>query len=239
MKLIGKTANRDTTSDDEHGLDRRRDRPERTGRDEPRPVVTDQDIRVLTKGEDFGVYRAHRRFGGIDAGAAISGLLAATGMAALLGALAGAVGTIGYQLDAPSDAEAVTVGSFIAGLVVLVLSFLVGGWVAGRVARYDGGINGLVTAIAFFALSAVMAGLGAWLGDEYDVFTDLRLPQWFNESATTVTAVLSAIVVLAVSLAAGWLGGVAGSHWHHRVDRYLAEHAQGGKPVSTETLLRD
>jgi hypothetical protein len=202
-----------------------------------RAVVTEDDIQVMTRGEDLGVYRAKRRFGGLDLGAAVAGTLAATGMAALLGSLVGAIGTIGYQLDdGTPDADTVNSGGFIAGLVVLVLSFLVGGWVAGRVARYDGGLNGLVSAGIFVVFSAITAGLGAWLGDRYDIFADVSLPQWFSNQASA-TAVLSILVALAVMVAAGWFGGVIGSRYHRKADAYLAEYAQGGRPVTAETLL--
>ena len=203
-----------------------------------RAVVTEDDIEVLTGGEDLGMYRAHRRYGGFDAGAALAGLLAATGMTALLGGIAGAIGTIGYQLDTDASTDTMSTGGFVAGLVVLLLSFLVGGWVAGRVARYEGGLNGLVAAGLFIALSAIMAGMGAWFGERYDIFADIRLPQWFS-NFSNATAILSAVVALVVMVAAGWFGGVLGSRYHRRVDTYLAEYAQGGRKVTAETLIDD
>ena len=196
-----------------------------------RAVVTEDDIEVMTGGEDLGMYRAHRRYGGFDAGAALAGLLAATGMTALLGGIASAIGTIGYQLDTGASTDTISTGGFIAGLVVLLLSFLVGGWVAGRVARYEGGLNGLVAAGLFIVLSAIMAGMGAWFGDRYDIFADIRLPQWFSNTSSA-TAILSAVVALVVMVAAGWFGGVLGSRYHRRVDTYLAEYAQGGRKVT-------
>jgi hypothetical protein len=197
---------------------------DRTG---ARPVVTDEDIRTMTGGEDLGIYRAHRRFGGFDPGAAISGALAAVGMTALVGGLAGGLGTVGYQLDVERDTQTLSTGGFIAGLAVLVLSFLVGGWVAGRVGRYDGGKNGLGAAVIFVVLSAVVAGLGAWFGDQYNVFANLELPQWFTTQANSATGILSAVVALIVVLGAGWLGGKAGEHYHRKADAYLAEYAEG------------
>jgi hypothetical protein len=159
-------------------------------------------------------------------------------MTALLGGIASAIGTIGYQLDANADTDTLSTGGFVAGLVVLLLSFLVGGWVAGRVARYEGGLNGLVAAGLFIALSAIMAGMGAWFGERYDIFADIRLPQWFS-NFSNATAILSAVVALVVMVAAGWFGGVLGSRYHRRVDTYLAEYAQGGRKVTAETLIDD
>jgi len=112
-----------------------------------RRVMTDDDIEIITGGEDLGVYRARRRFGGFDLGASIAGLMAGVGLMAVLAGIAGGVGTVGYQYDAPANADTVTTGGFIAGLAIIVLSFLFAGWVAGRSARYDGGRNGVITAV--------------------------------------------------------------------------------------------
>jgi hypothetical protein len=208
-------------------------------RDEPedRPVLTERDVRVMTRGQDLGVYRARRRFGGLDLGAAIAGLLSAVGLATLLGGIAGAIGTIGYQLDVQRDRETLSAGGFIAGLVVLVVAFLVGGWVAGRSARYDGGRNGFASSVLFLVLSAGLAAVGAWFGEQYDVLNRFQLPQWFNDQSWTALAIVSAVVGVVVMLTAGWFGGIMGSWYHRRVDNYLAEYAQGGRPVTAETLM--
>jgi hypothetical protein len=220
-------------------VDRADVREREDGRDETddRPVLTERDVRVMTRGQDLGVYRARRRFGGFDAGAAIAGLLAAVGLAALVGGIAGAIGTIGYQLDVQRDEQTLSTGGFLAGLAVLLVAFLVGGWVAGRSARYDGGRNGLASAILFLVLSAGLAAIGAWFGEQYDVLNRIQLPQWFHEQNWTALAVVSAVVGVVVMLAAGWIGGVMGSWYHRRVDNYLAEYAQGGRPVTAETLM--
>lgn len=159
------------------------------------------------------------RFGGSDVAAILAGMLAALGSLALLGGLAAAAGSIGYQygLDEASD-ESLGIGGFVAGLVVLVLSFLIGGWVAGRMARYDGGRNGLLTALSFVALAAALSGLGAWVGSEYDVLDEFELPQWFRDGDYTTEAIISAAAAVALSLLAGWLGGKLGERYHRRAD---------------------
>jgi len=212
------------------------------GADHP---LSDADLRTITGGEDFGVYRAHRRFGGFDPGAAFAGLLAAVGMTVLIGGIAGAVGTISYQMDVQRDTETLSGGGFIAGLVVLLLSFLVSGWVAGRVARYDGGKNGVAAAVLFLVLSAVLAALGAALGDQYDVFANVALPQWFTANTNTGLAVLSAVVALVVMVASAWFGGRIGSRYHRKADAYLAEYAGAnaagvtGRAVVNDSIDRD
>ena len=183
---------------------------------------TDRHVRVADDGRAVEVVDVRQRFGGIDVGASIAGALAALGVTVLLGGIAGSIGTVGYQLDLERGTDTLSAGGLAAGLVVLLAAFLIGGWVAGRMARYDGGKNGLLTAVWFIVVAAVLAGAGAWLGDKYDVFTDLRVPQWFSSNATTTGAIVSGVVAAAVMLIAGLVGGIIGSRYHVRADEYLA-----------------
>ena len=189
----------------------------------------DDGIEVHAVGHDRGLTEARRRFGGVDLPAALAGLLAAIGSLVLLGGIAGAIGRVGYEygLDGARE-EDLTVGGFAAGVVVLLVSFLVGGWVAGRMARYDGGRNGLVTALLFLVLAAGLAALGTWAGNEYDVFDDVNLPQWFRSGEYTGQAIASAAVAIAVALLAAWFGGRAGERYHRRADETIVATRDGG-----------
>lgn len=113
---------------------------------------------------DVGVEDTRARFGGVDIPATIAGALAALGTAALLAGIAAGAGSVGYQLGLDGDTDDVTTAGLIAGLATLALAFLIGGWVAGRVARYDGGRNGLLSVLWFVLLAAATAALGAWVG---------------------------------------------------------------------------
>lgn len=184
-------------------------------------------VRVTSVSHDPGVEEARARFGGIDIPATLAGALAALGVAALLAGVLAAAGTYGYQLGLDDAEEKLTAGGLIGGLVTLFLAFLVGGWVAGRVARYDGGRNGLLTAFWFVLLAAATAALGAWAGDEYDVFRNVNLPQWFSSDALTGAAIATGLVALAVMLGAGWLGGRLGERYHRRADDLVARTRPG------------
>ena len=137
-------------------------------------------VRVTPVRGDVGLTEAHRRFGGLDVPASLAGMLCALGTAVLLAGLATGAGTIGYQRGVGGNESSLSLAGLIGGLVVLVVAFLAGGWVAGRMARYDGARNGLMTAGAFIVLAAVVTGLGAWLGDRYDFFSRVNLRQWFS-----------------------------------------------------------
>lgn len=95
-------------------------------------------------------------------------------------------------------------------------------------ARYDGGRNGLMTRVWFLLRAAAIAALGAWVGQSYDVFDRLSLPQSFSANARTTTAVATGVLALAVMLMAGWLGGRLGGRYHPGPDHLIAAKREGG-----------
>jgi len=149
-----------------------------------------------------------------DLPATIAGALAALGTLVLLSSLLGAVaGTIGYQTGI--DGQELSIGGLIGGLVVLFLACLVGGWVAGRMARHKGGLHGLVAVLWLVALAAVLAALAALAGDKYDITERVGLPSWFSSDAFGAAAIGTGLLALALALLGGWLGGRLGER-HER-----------------------
>ena len=178
-----------------------------------------------------GVGAARDRFGGIDVPASLVGMLVALALLTLLGGLIGAaIGAIGYQTGVEGDnVEDVSIASFIGGAITLFIAFLIGGWAAGRMARYDGGRNGLMTAIWAIILAAILSALAAALGDKYDVLRNVDLPQWFSQDALTIGGIISALVAIAIMLVAGWLGGLWGARYHRRADETITGTRLGGR----------
>lgn len=89
------------------------------------------------------VSEVYERYGKPDLLASVVGMLAGFGTLVFLGALiAAGAGGIDYQLNLINDQgdldEASIVGLIVAATVVFV-SFIVGGFAAGRMARYRGG----------------------------------------------------------------------------------------------------
>lgn len=195
-------------------------------------------MRVRDVREDVGVSEVRRRFGGLDIPASLAGMLAALGLTVLLGGLLAGAGSVGYQVGLRGDADDLSVGGLIAGLVVLLVAFLVGGWVAGRIARYDGARNGLMTAVWFLVLGAGVSVLGAWLGDRYDFLGDVHLPQWFSGDARTAAAIGTGLLAVVVTVLAATLGGKAGQRYHQRADELLVRTRPGGI-ASTRDLADD
>ncbi|RBY79040.1 hypothetical protein DQ239_05055 [Blastococcus sp. TF02-09] len=168
----------------------------------------------------------HDRFGGIKWGAAFFGWLSANGLAVILIALASAGGlAIGLsQLDAADDAadQADTIG--IAGgivlLVVLFLAYLAGGYVAGRMARFDGARQGIAVWVIGLLVVLALALAGLVFGSEYNVLQQLDLPRIpIDEGTLTTGGIIALVAVLLVTLLGAILGGKLGDRFHRKVDR--------------------
>jgi hypothetical protein len=190
--------------------------------------VRGDNVRVARVGGDVGVSEARRRFGGLDVPASLAGMLCALGTTVLLAGLVAGAGTVGYQRGVRGDESTLSVAGLIGGLAILVVAFLTGGWVAGRMARYDGVRNGVMTALWFVVLAAVLALLGVWLGDRYDFLRRVDLPQWFDDGADSAAAVGTGLLAVVVMLAAGAVGGGLGARYHRKADRVIVASRPGG-----------
>ena len=176
-----------------------------------------------------GVDRTRQReeFGGINWGAAFFGWLVAVGVAVLLtGILAAAGAAIG--LTEPSTAseaqstspETLSLAGAIALLVVLGIAYYCGGYVAGRMSRFDGARQGIGAWVVGLLITIGAAILAVIAGSEYNVVERANLPRLpiGEETLTTGGAIATVAIVLGTLLFAA-LGGIAGARYHRKVDR--------------------
>jgi len=179
-------------------------------------------------GGSENVSEIYERYGKSDFLASVMGMFTGLGVLVFLSALlAAGAGGIDYQLNVINAEgtldESSVMGLIIAGIVVFA-SFVAGGFAAGRMARYNGGLNGLGAGLWMILLVAVFAALGAWVGTEYNAFGGADLPNWFAqldvEELTTMAIVASAVLVVA-TLAGGYVGGRIGEMYHTKVDAAL------------------
>jgi len=170
------------------------------------------------------------RFGGIKWGAAFFGWLSANGLAVILVALLSAAGVAlglanGVSTDEAADqalqqADTVGLGGAIGILVVLFLAYLAGGYVAGRMARFDGARQGLATWLIGLIVVLLLAAAGAILGAQYNVLQQLNLPRIPVEEGTATTAgIITLVAILLVTLLGAVLGGKLGERYHRKIDR--------------------
>jgi len=173
----------------------------------------------------FDEGRQRERFGGINWGSAFFGWLVATAVAVLLtsivGAIAAAAGSNEEVTRSVADREAGTIG-IVAGVVLLValmIAYYTGGYVAGRMSRFDGGKQGMAVWIIGLLVTIVAVVLGVVFGNEYNILDRVDLPA---VPIPTDTLNWGAAITGAAILVGTWLaamtGGKVGRRYHSRVD---------------------
>jgi hypothetical protein len=200
-----------------------RDRFARDYAAEPRtlaPVVGDETLVAMHD-------RQRIRFGGISWGSAFFGLLSAIGLAAiLLGVVAAAgvaIGVSEIKDVTKGNAETIGVGGAILVLAILALSWFCGGYVAGRMARFDGSRQGLAVWVWTVLIGAVLAIAAVIGGSDYDVFAQLNLPNVaVGDQTLTTGGAITLAAACVVTLFFAVAGGKFGDRFHRRVDRFAA-----------------
>jgi hypothetical protein len=168
--------------------------------------------------------RARQRdeFGGVNWGASFFGWLVAVGIAALLVAILVAAGAaVGLtESDVTNDADEITLGGGIALVVVLILAYYTGGYVAGRLSRFDGARQGMATWAIALIVTVGLALAAVIFGDEYNVLEQLNLPSIPTGDETLASGGIVALAAIAVgTLLSAMAGGKVGERYHRRVDR--------------------
>ena len=184
--------------------------------------------RDVVRGPAVSDVRARQRaeFGGTNWGSAFFGWLVALGLSALLVSLVAAAGASLGLTDAADDissGDAETIGIVGGALFVgvLVIAYFAGGYVAGRMSRFDGARQGFAVWLVGIVVMLVLAALGLLLGSEYNVFAGLDLPRIPIEEGDLTTGGLIALgAVLLGTILAAVAGGKAGERYHVRVDRF-------------------
>jgi hypothetical protein len=163
-------------------------------------------------------------FGGLNWGAAFFGWLVAVGIATLLTAILSAAGAaIGLTKTSPSQASgsADTIG-IIGGvlfLVVLLVAYYAGGYVAGRMSRFDGPRQGAGVWVIGLLVTILLAVAGVLLGAKYNVLSKLSLPHIpIDEGSLTTGGLIALVAVVLGTLLAAVLGGKAGTRYHRKID---------------------
>lgn len=180
------------------------------------------------RGRRFGTNEAaaRERFGGMNVGAGFFGWLVAVAMAVLLagivGAVATAVGSSASVSQSDAQREAGTIGIVAAAvlLAVLALAYFTGGYVAGRMSRFDGGRQGLLVWLIGLVVTILAGVLGAVFGREYNILDRVDLPNipLSTDQLGWGTAITAAAILL-LTLLAAMAGGKLGHRYHNKVDR--------------------
>lgn len=170
-------------------------------------------------------------FRGTNWGACFFGWLVAVGVTILLGCVVGAIaGALAAargwtEHDARSSAATVALVGVIAVAVVELVGYYAGGYVAGRMSRFDAGRQGFGVWLIGVLTLVIVGGVLAILGTRYHWIEDLdRSSVDLSDSQATVGGIVAAAAVLALMLVGALLGSAVGRNYHRRVDRVLVEH---------------
>lgn len=203
--------------------------PRDPARDDSRPAAVPVEPQSSLR-EDV-LERERRRFGGVKIGSAFFGWLCAVGIAVLLTALVTATGaalglgaTNGGQNAAKvakQNAGAIGLGGAIALVVIMLIAYYCGGYVAGRMARFNGLRQGFAVWVWAIVIAIVVGIIAAIAGSQFNILETLngfpRIP--VNEGALSTIGIITAILAVIASLVGALFGGMAGMRFHRRVDR--------------------
>jgi hypothetical protein len=148
----------------------------------------------------------------ISFGSVLAGTLVAYGAFAVLLAVAAAVvKALGVDTNLSSDEwRQLGVGGGIAVAVAQFLSYLSGGYVAGRMARRSGAMHGVLVFFLAVALAGVVAAV---VSNQANVDVPARAREW--RDIGTVAGIGSLVAMFLGSL----IGGIKGERWHGKLVR--------------------
>ena len=173
--------------------------------------------------------RLRHMYGGVDWLASFLGLVFAIVLGAVFSAVAGLVLVpfgITPALSGGQIGASVITGLALLG-VLIFLTFFFGGYVAGRLARFDGGRNGAMVLVWMFivvlilALAAVIfsgflpGGIAGVLGNLLDRIVSTA----DNLAGAGIVGLVTAAAALLLAFLGGSLGGRMGSRYHAEIDR--------------------
>ena len=192
------------------------------------PAATESDDTPHVTDPREVVGREKEALGGMKFGSCFFGWLTASGTAVLFAAIVTGIGAaLGLSRNVET-ADTTAAGTASVGLVggitllaIIFVSYLAGGYVAGRMARFNGLKQGLGVWLWAVIIAILAAAAGLLAGARFDILAQLnsfpRLP--LNEGTLTTGGIIVAIGVVAASLIGALLGGLAGMRYHRRVDR--------------------
>jgi len=197
--------------------------------------------------------REKSRFGGMKLGSAFFGWLTATGLAVLLIAVLAAAGVAfgvtgatnvdqAVQASQNGTGTAKTVGLIgaIVLAVIILIAYYCGGYVAGRMARFDGVKQGFAVWLWAIFTSAIIAAVAAIAGSKYNVLSQLNLPRIpVDEGAVTTVGIIAIVAAVVIALVGALIGGQVGTRFHRRVDAVgfgSGDRAIEGSPATSRDI---
>ena len=172
--------------------------------------------------------RLRDMYGGVDWLASFLGFVFAVVVGAVLSVVAGVVlGPLGFSPDLSGALGAAVITGLVLLGVLIFLTYFFGGYVSGRLARFDGGRNGAMLLVWTF-LTVILLALAAGVfsgflpggaADAIGGFVDSASSAVGDLSGSGVVGISVVVGALLLALLGGFLGGRLGSRYHAEIDR--------------------
>jgi hypothetical protein len=166
---------------------------------------------------------------GFKFGAAFFGWLIMGSMLVLLAALVGSAATAAYYIlgytktDLEDSAGTVAISAAAAVVLVITLAFYIGGYVAGRLARFDGMRQGFGVWMISLLLIVLACSVGAFLNSNYDYTGRIDRPEVpLTDDSLLTGGLITAAALLMLPLLFALLGGRTGQRYHDKIDDLFA-----------------
>ncbi len=174
--------------------------------------------------------RLRGMYGGVDWLASFLGFVFAAVVGVLFSLLAGLVlAPLGFSLDLrPGEIGTATITGLVLVAILIFLTYFFGGYVAGRLARFDGGRNGAMLLLWTLGVALLAALAGGLLSSFLPASVSDSIRDFIQNDVLSGIGSLSglgivggaiAIGAVLVALLGGFLGGRLGSRYHAEIDR--------------------
>ncbi len=187
--------------------------------EEERRATHRADVQTSSAAEVDPAYR------GFKSGAAFFGWLIAVGLTVLItGIIVAVAAGVDYAVTferSTFDAHAGAIAIATAAVVIVMLAIACynGGYVAGRLARFDGARQAFGVWAIGLVVVLIAVGLGVLADSQYDLVNRLDLPSVpIADADLTTGGVIAGAALLVVTLLAALVGGKAGQRYHRRID---------------------
>jgi hypothetical protein len=172
--------------------------------------------------------RLRDMYGGVDWLASFLGFVFAVVAGTIFSAVAGVVlAPLGFSPDLSGSIGAGLITGLVLLGILIFLTYFFGGYVAGRLARFDGGRNGamlliwtVLAGVLFLLAAGVFSGfLPAGAANAIGGFIDGATSALGGFSQAGVVGIVVVVGALVLALLGGLLGGRLGSRYHAEIDR--------------------
>lgn len=159
--------------------------------------------------------------GGVSAGPVLTGVVVALGaMLVLTAAISGILVGLGLTDELrPGEATDVGIATGIGLVAAQFLSYLWGGYAAGRMSRGAGSANGALVALLGIVVGLAVGAIATWIGATEDLRTPFNSTQLPADGEVLRWGAGLGIAAVAAMFFGGVVGGALGSRWHTKLER--------------------